>query len=42
MKNHDLRHSHASFMLSLGMNDLEIQNRLGMLILRPHMEHTLI
>ena len=26
---HDLRHSHASFMLSLGMNDLEMQNRLG-------------
>lgn len=26
---HDLRHSHASFLLSLGMNDLEIQNRLG-------------
>ncbi|WP_270331660.1 tyrosine-type recombinase/integrase [Lactococcus lactis] len=26
---HDLRHSHASFMLSLGMNALEIQNRLG-------------
>ena len=26
---HDLRHSHASFMLFLGMNDLEIQNRLG-------------
>lgn len=25
----DLRHSHASFMLSLGMNDLEMQNRLG-------------
>lgn len=26
---HDLRYSHASFMLSLGMNDLEMQNRLG-------------
>uniref|UniRef100_UPI00359C98C8 site-specific integrase n=1 Tax=Enterococcus faecalis TaxID=1351 RepID=UPI00359C98C8 len=26
---HDLRHSHASFLLSLGMNDLEMQNRLG-------------
>lgn len=26
---HDLRHSHASFMLSLGMNELEMQNRLG-------------
>ena len=26
---HDLRHSHASFMLSLGVNDLEMQNRLG-------------
>ena len=26
---HDLRHSHASFMLYLGMNDLEMQNRLG-------------
>lgn len=26
---HDLRHSHASFMLSLGMNYLEMQNRLG-------------
>lgn len=26
---HDLRHSHVSFMLSLGMNDLEMQNRLG-------------
>lgn len=26
---HDLRHSHASFLLSLGMNDLELQNRLG-------------
>lgn len=26
---HDLRHSHASFMLALGMNDLEMQNRLG-------------
>lgn len=26
---HDLRHSHASLMLSLGMNDLEMQNRLG-------------
>ncbi|WP_242258231.1 site-specific integrase [Streptococcus thoraltensis] len=26
---HDLRHSHASFILSLGMNDLEMQNRLG-------------
>lgn len=26
---HDLRHSHASFMLALGMNDLEMQTRLG-------------
>lgn len=26
---HDLRHSHASLMLQLGMNDLEMQNRLG-------------
>lgn len=26
---HDLRHSHASLMLQLGMNDLELQNRLG-------------
>ena len=26
---HDLRHSHASLMLSLGMNDLELKNRLG-------------
>ena len=26
---HDLRHSHASLLLSLGMNDLELKNRLG-------------
>lgn len=26
---HDLRHSHASFMLALGMNDLEMKTRLG-------------
>ncbi|AUS70657.1 tyrosine-type recombinase/integrase [Lactococcus lactis] len=26
---HDLRHSHASLMLQLGMNDLELKNRLG-------------
>ena len=26
---HALRHSHASLLLSLGMNDLELQNRLG-------------
>lgn len=26
---HDLRHSHASLLLSLGANDLELQNRLG-------------
>ncbi|WEV61281.1 tyrosine-type recombinase/integrase [Streptococcaceae bacterium ESL0729] len=26
---HDLRHSHASLMLELGMNSLEMQNRLG-------------
>lgn len=26
---HDLRHSHASFMLHLGMNDLELKNHLG-------------
>lgn len=26
---HDLRHSHASLLLSLGTNDLELQNRLG-------------
>lgn len=25
----DLRHSHVSFMLSLGMNNLKMQNRLG-------------
>ena len=25
----DLRHSHASLLLSLGMNDLELKNRLG-------------
>ncbi|MCT0037347.1 MAG: tyrosine-type recombinase/integrase [Lactococcus lactis] len=26
---HDLRHSHSSLMLQLGMNDLELKNRLG-------------
>lgn len=26
---HDLRHSHASLLLSLGMNELELKNRLG-------------
>lgn len=26
---HDLRHSHASLLLSLGMNDLELKSRLG-------------
>ncbi|CRH92810.1 site-specific tyrosine recombinase XerC [Chlamydia trachomatis] len=26
---HDLRHSHASLLLSLGSNDLELKNRLG-------------